>query len=218
MVSASPDRRPRALVIDFGGVLTTSLGDAFRAFCRREGADYEHVRAKLRQAYGEADPESLVAKFETGRIEREEFETELATALSEGLDHPIDPHGLVARMIADLQMDERMISAVRSARGQGIRTALLSNSWGVESYPHELLADLFDEVVISGQAGLRKPDPQAFRLAAERLGLPPEECVFVDDVKGNVEAAEAVGMRGVVHERAETTVPALEALLRRQLG
>lgn len=217
-MSRSPDRRPRALVIDFGGVLTTSLGDAFRAFCRREGADYEHVRAKLRQAYGEADPESLVAKFETGRIEREEFETELATALSEGLDRPIDPRGLVARMIADLRMDERMVSAVRSARAHGIRTALLSNSWGVEYYPHELLADLFDEVVISGQAGLRKPDPQAFRLAAQRLGLPPEDCVFVDDVKGNVEAAKAVGMRGVVHERAEHTVPALESLLGRQLG
>ncbi|MGH2661211.1 MAG: HAD family hydrolase [Actinomycetota bacterium] len=216
-MSASPDRRPRALVIDFGGVLTTSLGDAFRAFCRREGADYEHVRAKLRQAYGEADPESLVAKFETGRIGRDEFEAELATALSEGLECPIDPHGLVARMIADLRMDERMVSAVRSARAQGIRTALLSNSWGVESYPHELLADLFDEVVISGQAGLRKPDPQAFRLAAERLGLPPEECVFVDDVRRNVDAAQAVGMRGLVHERAELTVPALESLLRRQL-
>jgi FMN phosphatase YigB (HAD superfamily) len=68
-------------------------------------------------------------------------------------------------------------------------------------------------VVISGEVGLRKPDRAVFLLVAERLGLPPHRCVFVDDTKGNVKAAEAVGMRGIVHERAEVTIGKLRSLL-----
>ncbi|MDQ4004873.1 MAG: HAD-IA family hydrolase [Actinomycetota bacterium] len=209
-----PDRSPyKGLVVDFGGVLTTHLGDAFRAFCEREGVDYERVRAKLREAYGESDPESLVARFETGRIEREDFERELAAGLSEGLHRPIDASDLIRRMMTDVRLDDAMVAAAREARRRGVRTALLSNSWGVEYYPHDLLAELFDEVVISGQVGLRKPDPQVFRLAAERLGLEPNECLFVDDVRGNIEAGERVGMRGVLHENTSRTVAELERLL-----
>jgi epoxide hydrolase-like predicted phosphatase len=115
-------------------------------------------------------------------------------------------------MLQDLRLDEEMIEAVRAAR-DAVATGLLSNSWGVQYYPHDLLAELFDEVVISGEVGLRKPDPPIFGVAAERLGVPPEECVFVDDLPGNIEAAEALGMRGVLHEVAATTIPELERLL-----
>jgi putative hydrolase of the HAD superfamily len=194
-------------------VLTTSLGDAFRAFCEREGVDYERVRAAIRRAYGDADPESLVARFETGRLEKEHFERELAAVLSEGLDRPVAPDDLITRMLADLRLDEEMIEAVRAARAGGIRTALLSNSWGVEYYPHDLLAELFDEIVISGQVGLRKPDADIFEMAVERIGLPAGECLFVDDVHHNIEAAKAAGMRGVLHEQASATIPELERLL-----
>ncbi len=202
-----------ALVVDFGGVLTTHLGDAFRAFCEREGVDYDRVRTKLREAYGEPDPESLVARFETGRIERVEFERELATALSEGLHRPIDPTDLIRRMLTDLRIDDAMVAAVRTARSHGIPTALLSNSWGVEYYPHDLMEQLFDHVVISGQVGLRKPDPEVFRLVADRLGVPPDRCVFVDDLASNIAAAEAVGMDGVLHEEAAKTIAELERAL-----
>jgi putative hydrolase of the HAD superfamily len=194
-------------------VLTTSLGDAFRAFCEREGVDYDRVRAALRKAYGEADTESLVARFETGRLEQEHFERELAAVLSEGLERPVAPDDLITRMLADLHLDEEMIEAVRAARRGGIKTALLSNSWGVQYYPHDLLAELFDEIVISGQVGLRKPDAEIFAMAVERVGLPAGECVFVDDLRGNLEAAKAVGIRGVLHEAATTTIPELERLL-----
>ncbi len=209
-----PDPSPyKGLVVDFGGVLTTHLGDAFRAFCEREGVDYERVRTKLREAYGESDPESLVARFETGRLPREDFERELAAGLSEGLDRPIEARDLIARMMNDIRLDDAMVAAVREARRRGVRTALLSNSWGVEHYPHDLLAELFDQIVISGQVGMRKPDPEVFRLAADRLGLPPDECLFVDDVRGNIEAGERVGMRGVLHEETSRTVAELERLL-----
>ena len=203
----------RALIVDFGGVLTTHLGDAFRSFCEREGVDYERVRRRLRQAYGERDPESLVARFETGRMPREEFERELAVGLSDGLDPPIASERLIERMLTDLRLDNDMVAAVRAARGGGVPTALLSNSWGVEYYPHDLLAELFDQIVISGEVGLRKPDPEVFRMAADRLGLPPGDCVFVDDLASNIQAAEAVGMHGVLHEAAPRTIAELERLL-----
>lgn len=194
-------------------MLTTSLRDAFRSFTEREGIDYERVREAIRTAYGDPDAESMIARFETGTLEREHFERELAAALSKGLERPIPAENLVLRMLQDLRLDEEMIEAVRAARRGGIATALLSNSWGVEYYPHDLLAELFDQVVISGEVGLRKPDPPIFEMAAERLGLPPRECVFIDDLPGNIQAAEAVGMRGVLHEEASRTIPELESLL-----
>jgi putative hydrolase of the HAD superfamily len=194
-------------------VLTTSLREAFISFCEREGTDYERVKDAMRAAYGDADAESLVARFETGRLETQHFEAELAEALSRGLDRPISPDGLISRMLRDLQLDREMIAAVRAVREAGIRTALLSNSWGVEYYPHDLLAKLFDEIVISGEVGLRKPHPEIFHMAVERIGLPAEECLFVDDLRHNIEAAEAIGLRGVLHEKAPETIAELEELL-----
>jgi epoxide hydrolase-like predicted phosphatase len=159
----------------------------------------------------------VVARFETGRLEQEHFERELATVLSEGLESPIPQEGLVSRMLEDLRLDEDMVDAVRAAKRQGISTVLLSNSWGVQYYPRDLLAELFDQIVISGEVGLRKPDAEIFRMATERIGLPAGECVFVDDLPGNIQAAEGVGMRGVLHEETAATISELERLLGVQL-
>jgi epoxide hydrolase-like predicted phosphatase len=92
-----------------------------------------------------------------------------------------------------------------------LATALLSNSWGLD-YPREIWGDLFDVVVISGEVGMRKPESRIFHLAAERLGLPPRACVFVDDLAPNVRGAAAVGMVGVHHVTPQQTIEELEAL------
>ena len=205
--------RYAALVIDFGGVLTTPLRDSFRMFCEQEGIEFERLRSLVRTSYQVNDPEDLVARIETGRISVEEFERELAEIFSAGLREPIVAEGLLARMSRNLDLEPRMIDAVRAAHDAGIRTALLSNSWGMDLYPHELLEELFDEIVISGQVGKRKPDADVFHLAAEGLGVAAGDCVFVDDVRTNIDAAEAVGMRGVLHEEVDETIERLEALL-----
>lgn len=210
--------RYAALVIDFGGVLTTSLRESFRKFCEQEGIEFERLRTLVRTSYQVNDPGDLVARIETGRISVEEFERELAEIFSEGLDDPIVAEGLLARMSRNLDLETRMIDAVRAAHDAGVRTALLSNSWGMDLYPQKLLEELFDEVVISGQVGKRKPDADVFHLAAEGLGVDPGDCVFVDDVRTNIEAAEAVGMRGVLHEDVDETIEEIEALLGVPLG
>ncbi len=207
------DGRLLGLVVDFGGVLTTPLGEAVLAFCRREGVDPERLGELLRGSYPASDPESIVIRVETGQMAPEEFERRLSAVLSEGLHRPVPPEGLLGRLVEDLELEERMIGAVRAARRQGVRTALLSNSWGLAQYPHDLLEELFDAVVISGREGVRKPDEEIYLLAAERIGLEPSQCVFVDDVGINIRTAELVGMRGLLHEVPARTVEELEALL-----
>ena len=201
-------------MVDFGGVLTTSIADAFRDFCEREGIDRDRLSAMLRDSYRAEDTASLVARVEIGQITGEEFERELATVLSEGLDSPLEAERLVERMLEGIEPEPRMIAAVRAIRAAGVRTGLLSNSWSSRQYwisgydPEEL----FDTVVISGEVGLRKPDPSIYRLAARRLDLRPEDCVLVDDFEENVAAARAIGMHALLHDDPGVTIPALERL------
>jgi putative hydrolase of the HAD superfamily len=115
-------------------------------------------------------------------------------------------------MFAGFQEEARMTAALIRARAAGFRTGLLSNSWG-NDYPREKWDELFDAVVISGEVGLRKPDPQIFRLMADRLGLALGECIFVDDLVPNVRAAAELGMIGVHHTDVATTLGELEILL-----
>jgi len=99
------------------------------------------------------------------------------------------------------------------ARAGGIRTGLVSNSWGTRRYPRDLLAELFDAVVISGEVGLRKPHREMYALGAERIGLAPADCVFVDDLGVNLASAAKLGMTTVHHRAADDTIPELERLL-----
>ena len=94
-----------------------------------------------------------------------------------------------------------------------MRTGLLSNSWGDDRYDRSRFAELFDAVVISSEVGLRKPDPEIYALACERLGLAPERCVFVDDLGGNLKPAAAIGIATVKHTEAAATIAELEELL-----
>jgi epoxide hydrolase-like predicted phosphatase len=89
---------------------------------------------------------------------------------------------------------------------------------GTGRYDRAAFPELFDGVVISGEVGLHKPQPEIFRLSCERVGLPPQECAFVDDLRENCDGAEAIGMTAILHRGAETTIPELERLLDVELG
>jgi putative hydrolase of the HAD superfamily len=102
---------------------------------------------------------------------------------------------------------------VLAARRAGIRTGLLSNSWGEGRYERDRFAELFDAVVISGEVGLRKPQPAIYTLAASSIGVEPAACVFVDDLYHNLEPARELGMATVLHSDVEQTTAELEQLL-----
>lgn len=106
---------------------------------------------------------------------------------------------------------EPLVDAMSVARDKGLRTALMSN---VDELPPsaDKWIDLFDTIVLSGEVGVAKPDPVIYLLAADRLRLTPEQCVFVDDLRSNVLGAAATGMVGVHHTDTDTTLTELAAL------
>jgi putative hydrolase of the HAD superfamily len=165
------------------------------------------------QAYDvDASPNPIHA-LERGECEATEFEQILAARLLRVDGGPVAAEGLLQRMFAASVTVPTMYDLIRTLRGAGLRTALLSNSWGAGEYPRADFAELFDVVVISGEVGMRKPEEAIFLHAARALGLAPAECVFIDDMQANVTAAAALGMTGVLHNDPATTVAALHDLL-----
>ncbi|MEY9215370.1 HAD family phosphatase [Thermobifida halotolerans] len=204
----------RGIITDWGGVLTTPLPETISAWLEQERIDraaYRDVmRTWVQEAYsgGTRNP---VHALERGEVEIPEFERMLADRLRLVDGGPVPAEGLIARMFAGFEPIEEMYAALRAARDQGVRTCLLSNSWG-NGYPRELFAETFDGVVISGEVGMRKPEPEIFRHALELVGLEPQDCVFVDDVESNVAAAVELGMTGIVHRDPGETRVRLEEI------
>jgi epoxide hydrolase-like predicted phosphatase len=194
----------RGLLVDYGGVLTSNLFDSFRAFCELEGLAPETLGERFRS---DRSCRELLIGLETGKVHEEEFEMQLAALL--GVSAP----GLIDRMFAGSTPEQPMVDAVVAARGAGIRTGLISNSWGTRRYDRSQLNELFDGVVISGDVGIRKPAAEMYELGAERIGLKPSACVFVDDLPFNLEPAARLGMATVHHVSAERTISELERLL-----
>jgi putative hydrolase of the HAD superfamily len=116
-------------------------------------------------------------------------------------------------MFAGTTYCDPMHAALQTVREAGLRTGLLSNSWGMADYPRHLFPSMFDVVVISGEVGMRKPEERIFRHAVGLLGLTPEECLFIDDIDVNVTAAEDVGMTGVLHTDPDATIARLGEIL-----
>ncbi len=182
-----------------------------------ERQDGELDVAAAEAAHGAQAHRSPVHELERGELAPREFEVLLAEELGRR-GSPVDPAGLLDRLLGDLvELSDPVLRAITTARRAGVRTALLSNSWG-DHYPDALFANVFDAVVISGRVGMRKPEPEIFWYTADALGLPPADCVMVDDLPHNVRGAVAVGMIGVLHEEPSRTVQELQVLLELDLG
>jgi putative hydrolase of the HAD superfamily len=210
-------RKLTALVVDYGGVLTNSLRDTMGAWMEADRIDPVRYRAVMREWLSDGAESNLAHELERGNISAADFERQFAAVLAREDGSIPDPEGLLRRMFAGFRTEDGMIGVVRRARAAGVKTALLSNSWG-NTYDQDQLAELFDVAVISGEVGMRKPEPEIYRLTARRLGVEPAECVFVDDLTPNVRGAVAVGMVGVHHVDTETTRGELEALFDVPLG
>jgi haloacid dehalogenase superfamily, subfamily IA, variant 3 with third motif having DD or ED/haloacid dehalogenase superfamily, subfamily IA, variant 1 with third motif having Dx(3-4)D or Dx(3-4)E len=199
----SLDSNQKALLVDFGGVLTTDIWSSFAAFCEQRGLDAGAAKQLFR---GDPDALATLRGLETGEVEPAAFERRFAALLG------TEPDGLVEGLFAGLQPDQPMLEAVGQARDAGVPTGLISNSWAMDHYTDEIRS-LFDEVVISAEVGLHKPQPEIYLLAAVRLDVAPEDCVFVDDLRENCAGAEAVGMTAVLHRDAAETISRIEELL-----
>lgn len=203
---------PRALVVDFGGVLTTPLQDSFVAFAEQNGIELQDLVRVALKAYAEDGTDPLVVDFETGRLGEAEFAIQFAQRLAQETGVEVDPERLIQQMFGGLRLEEGMLEAVATIKKAGFKTALLSNSWGVSAYPRERLAELMDVIVISGEVGLRKPDRGIFDFTVEKLGLEPGACVFVDDHPGHLKAAQELGWITVLHRSPAQTLEELSLL------
>lgn len=204
----SENGRYRGLLVDYGGVLTSNLFESFRAFCELEGIEPEAIGRRFRE---DRAARELLIGLETGKLPEEEFEVRFGQML--GVPGP----GLIDRLFAGSRPDGPMQDAVLRARRAGVRTGLISNSWGTRRYDRPRLAELFDGVVISGEVGIRKPAPEIYQLGAQTVGLEAAACVFVDDLPLNLEPAAKLGMGTVHHVSSERTIEELERLLGVQL-
>ncbi|HEX5018642.1 MAG TPA: HAD family phosphatase [Actinomycetes bacterium] len=211
----------RGLIVDFYGVLTDGIDSAMRAWSELDDIDYTHFQDAMAGWFG--DFGGFEARFnpvhalERGEMEIPDFEKELASRLMRRDGTPVQPDGLVERMFSRFEHAHDMAGLVRRAKASGVRTALLSNSWG-DQYLRDGWHNMFDEVVISGEVGMRKPERRIFEHTLAELGLPAKECVFVDDHVANIRAAAELGIVGVWHRGYDETARELEALFARNLA
>jgi putative hydrolase of the HAD superfamily len=204
----------RAVISDFGGVLTTPLIESFLAYQDESGIRFEDL-GRAMAAAAEKSGEHPLFELEKGRITEREF----LDALEAELEGDVHLASLRETYFAHLHPNEPMIELMRELRGRGLRMALLTNNVR-EWEPHWRaklpdIDEIFEVVVDSGFVGMRKPDPAIYELTLERLGdgLRADECVFVDDNDVNVEAARSLGMVGVKFESFEQARAEIEAAL-----
>jgi len=206
-----------AAIFDFGGVVTTSVAEAFSRFDEQVGAEKGTVLRLMREARDEATSE--FHRLETGEMSEADFYASLgakvAAAAGRDIDWPADPKQIRRMLLGSLRRNEEMLAVV-AAIGRHHPVGMLTNNvreWAAwrDHYP----MDLFRVVVDSCEVGMRKPDPRIYRLTCERLGVEPQRAVFVDDFPQNVQGAAAVGMHAILFTSTDATVAALRPLFPR---
>jgi putative hydrolase of the HAD superfamily len=190
----------RAVISDFGGVLTNRLIEAFAAYQDHSGISMEQLGRGM-QNIANRNGEYPLFRLERGEVSEAGFLEELADALTEELGHRPRLHRFSEIYFEALRGNEPMIELMRELRDRGYRMAILTNNvreWE-EKWRSKLPVDeIFEVIVDSAWVGMRKPERGIYELTLERLGaVAAEECLFVDDNELNVEAARKLGMTAV---------------------
>ncbi|OKJ76486.1 HAD-IA family hydrolase [Streptomyces sp. CB02460] len=206
---ATDGHEQRGLILDFAGVLTASPLAVHRAWCVSEGLDPGAWRSTLND---HPEGRRLYAALEVGKMGQAEWNEGTARLLGKH----VDPVNLMGRAWAEVPVARRMVALAQAARAAGHRLALLSNSFGLDPfnpYEHVGIWDLFDVHVVSELVGLAKPDPEIYRVTLDLIGVPAEQCVFVDDHAVNLPPAAELGITTVHATDEGAAVAELETLL-----
>ncbi|MEV8597248.1 HAD family phosphatase [Streptomyces sp. NPDC052012] len=199
-MSGMTDKARIAVLVDFGGVITSSVLRAFTDF----GASLGDPRLPLDLLARDQPSRTLLADHECGRIDAEAFERGFAERLrAHGAN--VSAEGLTLRMQAGMSIDRDMLTLLGDLRAVGRPVALVSNSFGTGTYDRVELAAVADAIVISSEVGIRKPSRRIYAIACQRLGIDPEEAVMIDDLQQNLDGAARIGIGGVLHTSAADT-------------
>jgi putative hydrolase of the HAD superfamily len=207
--------RVKAVISDFGGVLTSPLMNVFAAFQDSSGVPLESLGKAMAMIAQREGMHPLFA-LEKGEISEPRFVELLETAVSEDLGRPVGLHGLADAYWSELDTNDAMIDYLRSLRERGCRLALLTNNvreWEPRWRQMLPVDELFEVVVDSAFVGMRKPDPEIYALTLDRLGLEAAECAFVDDIELNCQTAERLGMCAVWFRDTEQAIADIDAAL-----
>jgi len=198
-----------AILFDYGGVLTSPVKHSITGWLTSDAIEPESFSHTL-QAWLSRDAEdgTPIHRLETGELSVADFEVLLAAELHTTDGRAVVADGILGRLFAGMQPDPAMFALAEELRAAGLKVGLLSNSWA-HTYPRARIDALLDPVVISGEVGLRKPHPAIYKLALDRLGLPADRVLFIDDAEPNVLGARAVGLHALVHGDHTTTRAAL---------
>jgi putative hydrolase of the HAD superfamily len=204
-----------AVVSDFGGVLTTPLFNAFARVQEEQGIPLESLGKAMWAATQDRGENPLFA-LERGELSEREFLEILGVALSAEVGREVAMHDFAERYWGQLSPNEEMLAFLRDLKGRALRMALLTNNvveWEPRWRPVWEIDELFELVVDSGFVGMRKPEPEIYTLTLEKLGLPAEACVFIDDIEINCDAARELGMHAVRFVDSAQTIADVEAIL-----
>ena len=207
-------RALRAVVSDFGGVLTTPLLEAFSRANAEIGVPADSLRAAMRLSAERADEPPLFT-LERGQMTEPEFLADLGESLREVLGRPVDLDGYGARLMNALDRNEPLLAYFRTLHSQGVRFAILTNNvreWQPLWRARLAADDLFELIVDSGFEGVRKPEPEIYARVLERLELPGGACAFLDDLEVNLPPAREAGMHAIHYRDAEQAIAELDAL------
>ena len=205
----------KAIVCDFGGVLTTPLLAAFAAVQDDVGVTAENLGMAMREGLAE-DEELPLFRLERGEISEDEFLDRLEDGLEAILDHRPHLRNFRHTFFDALDPNEQMIALMRELKAEGLKMAMLTNNvreW--EPLWRSMLPvdEIFAEIVDSAFVGCRKPEARIYELTLERIGMPAEACLFIDDLHTNIEAARAAGMNAVHFRNNEQAIAEIRAAL-----
>ena len=207
--------RIRAVICDFGGVLTSPLMDAFTSIQESSGISVEDLGKAMFALAGRLGV-NLLVELETGRMSETDFLEALGAELSAQLERPVEMHGFGAAYFESLSPNVGMIEYMRELRERGYRMAICTNNvreWEQRWRAMLPVDEIFHEVVDSAFVGFRKPEPEIYRITLERLGVPAAECVLVDDVDVNCDGAKKAGIRAIQFRDTEQAIADLETAL-----
>lgn len=205
-----------AIITDFGGVLTSPLIDSFAAFQNASGISLEHLGRGMAAIAAREGVNPLV-ELETGRMTEASFLESLGRELASQLGRPVQMHGFGEAYLRQLKPNQAMIDYMRGLRERGYRLAICTNNvreWERTWRAMLPVDEIFDLVVDSAFVGVRKPDPRIYTLTLERLGVPAEQALFIDDIDINCDAARALGMLAIHFRDTEQAQSEIEAALR----
>lgn len=183
----------RAVLFDFGGVISSSPFEAFAHLEAERGLPADFIRT-----VNATNPDTNAwAKLERGEVDLESFGS-LWSDEARALGYELDGRLVLERLAGEIR--PAMVAAIRSCRSK-YKTACLTNNFSrAENIPSKEVAevyDLFDAILESRVLGVRKPDPRFYQLACEALDVLPTDCVFLDDLGVNLKPARELGMHTI---------------------